>query len=81
MFDEVCPQCQYAHNGHRCPAESLGEQFDNSADYSVTIRAVIKDGGIQLLVYLTGQDGMTVEFVDVATTAEVNMMWSKPVIK
>lgn len=81
MFDEICPNCQFAHNGHKCPAYLLGEQFDNSADYGVTIRAVIKDGGIQLMAYITGQDGMTVEFVNVATTAEVNLCWARPVIK
>jgi len=80
-MDDICPNCQYAHNGHRCPAEPQTDQLDNSADYSVTIRAIIKDGGIQLLAYITGEDGMVVESVDIETTADINMMWSKPVIK
>lgn len=74
-MDDICPNCQYAHNGHRCPAELLGEQFERN----VTIRAIIKDGSIQLLVYTPGTT-LGVEFVDVPTTSDVNECWHAPVL-
>ena len=48
-------------------------------EQNITIRYVANDG-IALLVYISDADGMIVEFVDVATTQDVNTCWHNPVI-